>query len=247
MPYVKVPETVISVIETDVVELARDPEGHGLSREETMAYRALARSFDRGWGRVEGPEGVRYPKGGRLKVPSSLPDQKKVAALLLDLSNSYDAQAEEGRGDKAFDRRASNALSATAIRLNKLIYGEDLPGGFRLRKDGSKHHLYRGEHLVLKFPSKRSAVAVAEMGQRRRADRDRMRVALSDLYKEAKKSGIPKPEENANDVFVHAAQRAGIPHPDWYREERMVLMGVEKPVEDVDAVMMEAFGFGSDT
>jgi len=233
VPYVKVPESVISVIETDVLELARDPEGHGLSHQETMAYRALVRSVDRG--------------KGRIKFPDNPQDAKSVAGLLGDLSNTYDASAEEGRGDKAFDRRASNALAATVAKFNKLIYGEDLPGGFRLRKDGGYHQLYRGEHLVLKFPNKRSAVAVAEMGHRRRADRDRLRVVLSDLYKNAKKLDIPKPEEHANDTFIHAAQRAGIAPPDWYREERMVLMGAEEPAEDVDAVMMEAFGFGSDT
>lgn len=90
----------------------------------------------------------------------------------------------------------------------------------------------------MKFPTKRSAVAVFEMARARKADRERTAKVLQDLYRDKKKSGIPGPEKEANDTFVYVVQKVGIPRPDWYQDERMALMGL-KPESPGGAVGRE--------
>ncbi len=96
----KIPRLALSALETDVLEVAADPEGYGLDAEETAAYVALAGAV----------------RGQALHVPSNPTDRDRVQCLLLELGNNLNEQAEAGH-DPKFSRAASRGLCTLASKL----------------------------------------------------------------------------------------------------------------------------------
>lgn len=80
---IKLSETALSVFETDVYELAEDPESFGLDEDETTAYQALAACVDL--------------DRAVLVIPESAQERRLVADLLTDLANGYDDALEHQR------------------------------------------------------------------------------------------------------------------------------------------------------
>lgn len=104
-PSVPLADSALSVIETDVTELARDPLGFGLTTEEAQVYELLADAVD----------------GRRLLVPVDRVDCYAMADLLDNLSNAYDDQAEYGYGavDRRFARAAARSLGTAASKVRR--------------------------------------------------------------------------------------------------------------------------------
>jgi len=103
-------KTAWSVLETDVFELAQDPDAFGLDEEEAEAYILLANSV----------KPSQYTDGaGVLYVPASSREQMLLWNLLLELSNMYDDIAEKGskHGDARFARMASKSLGTLAGKM----------------------------------------------------------------------------------------------------------------------------------
>ena len=101
----KIADSAFSVLQTDVFELAIDPDAFGLSPDEARVYALLCS----------------HVRGTRLHVPADPSDCDALAGLLCDLSNSYDEQAErkvgEGVENARFCRNASRSLSTLSVKL----------------------------------------------------------------------------------------------------------------------------------
>lgn len=112
----KIPKTALSVLHTDVVELARDPEAYGLGEEESVGYRALLQMIDGDTLVVEEVQllQVGEPQAAMLRCES-------VVELLTDLANAYDDMVEYGVGgeDPKFSRAASRSLGTLATKVRK--------------------------------------------------------------------------------------------------------------------------------
>lgn len=96
----KIAESAFSVFETDVFELAEDPESFGLTPEDRDRYAALDRAIDR--------------EAMRLILPVDRERCDLVASLLLDLANLYDEIAEDRDSDpltRSHARIARKSLS----------------------------------------------------------------------------------------------------------------------------------------
>ena len=99
---IKIPVTAASVFETDVIELAADPEGYGLDADERAAYALLAGCL----------------VGGHLVTPEAKEDRDALFATLTALSNAYDDQAVHGHGeDRRFANNAARSLSTLAVKV----------------------------------------------------------------------------------------------------------------------------------
>jgi len=104
---IKLNETVQSVIETDVIEQAMNPDWFGLDEEEAFLYQNL----------------LDYLSAGleRLIIPDTLQESDAIAALLTDLSNGYDDAVEyEISDDPKFDKRAGRSLCTLAGNVRKI-------------------------------------------------------------------------------------------------------------------------------
>lgn len=101
---IKLVPTVQSIFETDVYELAADPDAFGLEADEAYAYGLLAESVTM--------------SGDRLRVPDSQADREVLWRLLVDLANAYGDAAEYGESDDPrFDRLAGNSLGTLASKV----------------------------------------------------------------------------------------------------------------------------------
>lgn len=105
---VKIPEMVASFFETDLAELADDPEGHGLDAGEAAAARLVWEATGRG--------------GGFLAVAPGA--AAALSAALTDLSNQADgiAVALRARGDRAgaaWHDRVAGAIGTLAAKVRR--------------------------------------------------------------------------------------------------------------------------------
>jgi hypothetical protein len=99
---IKLSQSVLSVIETDVVELEKDPSRHGLTPEEARAYRLVMKNLE----------------GDHLTVPADPDEIEAMSDVFGDLSNTFDDYAEYGGpGEKKFNRAAAKSLSSVAMKL----------------------------------------------------------------------------------------------------------------------------------
>lgn len=74
-----------AVFQTQIAELAADPEAHGLDEDETRAYTLAASLYN----------------DGRLRIPSTLEDGITLIRLFNDISNAEDEIAEGNAGPHA--------------------------------------------------------------------------------------------------------------------------------------------------
>lgn len=74
-----------TVFQTQIAELAADPEGHGLDEDETRAYRLAASLYN----------------DGRLRIPTDRDDAEALIRLFNDISNAEDEIAEGNAGPHA--------------------------------------------------------------------------------------------------------------------------------------------------
>lgn len=100
MSGIRLSTSALSVIETDVLELAADPSGHGLTAEQTSDYRLLGDHL----------------VDAALVIPADPDKRERLCSLLTDLSNTYDDQAERGH-EAVFARRASRSLTTAVSRI----------------------------------------------------------------------------------------------------------------------------------
>jgi hypothetical protein len=100
MASLPITESAFSVFETDVMELADDPEAFGLTAKEASVRQLLCNCIH----------------GRRLVVPVHEQSRGELADLLTELSNSYDDQAEAGV-DARFNRNAARSLATLATKL----------------------------------------------------------------------------------------------------------------------------------
>ncbi len=77
---IKLPKSVVFVLETEVSEIASDPTAYGLSSEEIEQYRALYAAWDR--------------ENDRLILPQDAQSLQRISDLLTSLSNAADAQGD---------------------------------------------------------------------------------------------------------------------------------------------------------
>jgi len=77
---IKLPKSVVYVLETEVYEIVSDPTAYGLSSEEIEQYRALYAAWDR--------------ENGRLILPQDAQSLQRISDLLTHLSNAADAQGD---------------------------------------------------------------------------------------------------------------------------------------------------------
>jgi hypothetical protein len=108
---VKLSDTLASVFETDVLELAAYPDTFGLEgTEELVQLRAVASCLSE--------------DGTRFVLPEDEAEAEVVWRALTDLSNDLDDMAESGRSnDPAFDRRAARGLGTLAAKVLKHARG----------------------------------------------------------------------------------------------------------------------------
>ncbi len=102
---VRLSDTAVSVFETDIAELADDPEGHGLNADEARTVRLIAACID----------------GSRFVRPDSADDVATICGELTDMANGYDDVVvgnTPGDGDqRRFAKHARDALQGLVRRL----------------------------------------------------------------------------------------------------------------------------------
>lgn len=107
---IRLSDTLRSVFETDVAELALDPDAFGLDSDESLAVRLIAGHIHR----------------GSFAVPESAHDAAIVRSELIAMANGYDDVAiglTPGDGEaRRFARLARDGLSALAYRIGSLAH-----------------------------------------------------------------------------------------------------------------------------
>lgn len=103
----KVSPWAASAIETDILELAADPEGYGLDAEECAAFQIFVRGYD---------------ADKSTLALSTAADAESAWRTLVDLANSYDDAIEYQRFPADIKQQARNirrALSALGSKIAK--------------------------------------------------------------------------------------------------------------------------------
>lgn len=100
---IKLPESALSVIQTDVLEVFADYESYGVEGEELTGMEVIAEHLH----------------GDYLYLTPQI-EWTCAAEVLLDLSNNYDSQKEGGYGEGQDKRFCSNAARALATIWRKI-------------------------------------------------------------------------------------------------------------------------------
>ncbi len=127
------PDSVQSVFESEVLDIAADPGAFGVEGEEASAYRTLAAHYD--------------GKAGKLRIPTTLEAARVLSNLVIDLSNGEDDRSRGKDTDpdlKPMHRSARDSLSTLSTRLTAVEY--------RLREEERKRKAAVPKKLVVIQP-----------------------------------------------------------------------------------------------
>lgn len=103
-----------TVFQTQIAELAADPEGHGLDEDETRAYRLAASLYN----------------DGRLRIPAERNDAETLIRLFTDICNAEDEIAEGNAGptnhtaeDRRMARHAAQGMAGLCFAIGRTFGG----------------------------------------------------------------------------------------------------------------------------
>jgi len=104
---IKVKGYAAAVLDSEVREIGSDPSAFGLEGDEALAYREASRLWD----------------GNYLTVPASWEQRERLANLMRDLSNSYDASGNDPQWHYEL-RRQDQAAAKGLGRIHGLLLAQ---------------------------------------------------------------------------------------------------------------------------
>lgn len=195
---IKAPDSVMSVMESEIKEQVEDPEAFGLTVEEVKDYLVVHNAFD-------------YEKG-KLKVPSDVESAKHLASVLTDLANDQDAIAGD-RTKEAEERRFARFACQGFTSLSEKVLAATVKKSIRhccisesvLAKSTSHERFYS---TVMTMPGRVKKIKEGRFGAREVVFDNGVKAVLKPkLFSNEKFRGIPKNTQYAREAAAYQFDR----------------------------------------